>query len=71
MPGGIIKELSQEDRSYYVANDVERLLGVSSSKAYDVIRTMRKECISAGMLTKAYPAGRIPKKYFNKQCMIE
>lgn len=70
MPSGVIKELSPEDRSYYKVNEIAVLLGVSRSKAYDMIRTMRKECIDAGKLTKAYPAGRIPKKYFDEYCMI-
>lgn len=71
MKKGVIKELSPEDRTYYRVNDVAIILGVSRSKAYDMIRTMRKECMAEGMLTKGYPAGRIPKRYFNKCCMIE
>lgn len=71
MAAGIIKELSSSDCSYYKAGDVEKLLGVSRSKAYNIMRTMRKECIDAGLLTTAYPTGRIPKKYFNKYCMID
>lgn len=56
---------------YYMVNDITELLGISRSKAYEMIRTMRKECIASGKLTKAYPSGRIPKKYFNEHCMIE
>lgn len=59
MPSGVLKEITAEDRSYYMASDIMALLGISKSKAYDVIRTMRKECIDAGKLTKAYPAGRM------------
>lgn len=62
MPSGVLKEITAEDRSYYMASDIMALLGISKSKAYDVIRTMRKECIDAGKLTKAYPAGRIRKR---------
>lgn len=69
MPSGVLKEITAEDRSYYMASDIMALLGISKSKAYDVIRTMRKECIDAGKLTKAYPAGRIPKKYFDEYCI--
>lgn len=54
MPSGVLKEITAEDRSYYMASDIMALLGISKSKAYDVIRTMRKECIDAGKLTKAY-----------------
>lgn len=71
MPAGVVKELSSADRSYYMVDDIIRMLGVSKSKAYGVIRTMRKECIDAGKLTKAYPSGRIPKKYFDEYCMIK
>lgn len=70
MPSGVLKEITPDDRSYYMASDITALLGISKSKAYDMIRTMRKECIDAGKLTKAYPAGRIPKKYFDEYCMI-
>lgn len=70
MSSGVLKEITAEDKSYYMASDIMTLLGISKSKAYDVIRTMRKECIDAGKLTKAYPAGRIPKKYFDEYCMI-
>lgn len=71
MAAGIVKELSSTNRSYYIVSDITEMLGVSQSKAYGMIRTMRKECIESGKLTKAYPAGRIPKKYFNEHCMIE
>lgn len=71
MSNGIIKELSPEDRSYYKVEDVALILGVSTSKAYTMMRAMQKECKEAGLLTKGYPAGRIPKSYFNKYCMIE
>ena len=71
MPRGVLKEITPKDRSYYMASDIMALLGVSQTKAYDIIRTMQKECRAAGKLTAAYPAGRIPKKYFNEKCMIE
>lgn len=71
MAAGIVKEINSTNRSYYMVNDVTELLGISRSKAYEMIRTMRKECIASGKLTKAYPSGRIPKKYFNEHCMIE
>lgn len=50
MSSGVLK-ITAEDRSYYMASDIMTLLGISKSKAYDVIRTMRKECIDAGKLT--------------------
>ena len=70
MPG-IIKVLGPEDRPYYTAGDVMRILGVSISKAYSMIKDMRQECVESGNMTKSYPAGKIPKKYFDEVCMIE
>ena len=52
MSSGVLKEITAEDRSYYMASDIMTLLGISKSKAYDVIRTMRKECIDAESLQK-------------------
>lgn len=71
MAAGVIKKLSADERSFYTAQDVMILLDVSRDKAYRMIRGMREELISDGHLTKGYPQGRIPKKYFNEQCMIE
>lgn len=70
MPG-VIKVLGPDDRSYYTARDVSQLLGVSRSKAYSMIKDMRQECVKSGNMTKSYPAGKIPKKYFDRVCMIE
>lgn len=71
MAAGVIKKISPEERPYYTALDVQRVLGVSRDKSYTMIRAMRKECIEKGILHETYPSGKIPKKYFNKQCMIE
>ncbi len=73
VPGrnGVIRVLTKESRSYYAVEDVMNLLGVKQSKAYDIIRSLRKELIDSGQLTKEYPAGRIPKKYFNGRCGID
>lgn len=56
MSSGVLKEITVQDRSYYMVGDIVNILGVSQSKAYNIIRTMRKECIDSGKLTKAYPA---------------
>lgn len=71
MAAGVIKELSKEERSYYTAEDVQVLMGVSRSKAYNMIDGLRQELVSAGKLFPGYKAGRIPKRYFNERCMIE
>lgn len=71
MAAGVIKELTSENRSFYNAKDVQELLQVSQDKAYKMIRAMQKELVERGELTKVYPQGRIPKKYFNRMCGIE
>ena len=75
MAAGIIKEIPKElpleERTYYTAQDVMLLLGVSRDKAYKMLRIMKQECVEAGILHKTYPPGKIPKNYFNKQCMID
>lgn len=70
MATGVIKKLKPEDRSYYTSNDVAALMGVSQSKAYQMIRAMRMECMEAKLISPSYPAGKIPKKYFNQHCML-
>lgn len=70
MAAGVIAEMNNEKRTYYKVSDVSELLGVGSTKAYNIIRELQKECKESGKLPKCYPAGRIPKWYFNKRCMI-
>lgn len=45
MAAGIVKELDSSNRSYYKVDDIVKLLDVSQSKAYNMIREMRQECI--------------------------
>lgn len=71
MAVGVIKKLSNAERSFYDASDVMFLLDVSRDKAYRIIRKMRQECIDAGRLTSEYPQGKVPKRYFNQQCMLD
>jgi len=68
---GVLEIISKEKRNYYTVEDVMVLLGVKQSKAYSIIRKLRKELISSGNLITEYPAGRIPKSYFNSRCYIE
>lgn len=71
MAAGVVKKLSVDERSFYTATDVQSLMDVSRDKAYRMIREMRQECIDAGTLSSTYPQGRVPKRYFNKQCILE
>jgi len=68
---GIVEELELEERSYYKAEEVGRMLGVGKSKAYRVCQNLRKEYQAKGLLSKDYPAGRVPKRIFNRNFMIE
>lgn len=65
---GVLRVLHNEDRNYYLVDDVMKILGVSRPKAYKVIRALREELISGGKLIEEYPCGRIPKKYFDARC---
>lgn len=65
---GVIKVLTRKDIPYYDASDVMMLLGVGRDKAYRVIRSLRNELIADGKLSEEYPAGKVPKRYFNERC---
>lgn len=71
MAAGVIKELGPEDRKYYTYEDVMVLLGVCKSKAYTMISGMQKQLKAEGKLFEGYPPGKIPKKAFNKLCMMD
>lgn len=45
---GVIRVLTKENRNYYTVEDVMNLLGVKQSKAYDIMRSLRKELIEIG-----------------------
>ena len=66
---GVIRVLTKENRNYYTVEDVMNLLGVKQSKAYDIMRSLRKELIASGRLIEEYPAG--PKRYFDSRCGID
>lgn len=68
---GVIRVLTKENRNYYTVEDVMNLLGVKQSKAYDIMRSLRKELIDSGRLIEEYPAGRVPKRYFDSRCGID
>lgn len=68
---GVLKVLTKEDRKYYEVEDVMLLLGIKRSKAYKIMRSLRQELIASGRLIDEYPAGRVPKRYFNARCGID
>lgn len=73
IPGrnGVLRVLAKADRNYYTVEDVMELLGVKQSKAYTIMRSLRKELIASGQLIEDYPAGRVPKRYFDSRCGID
>ena len=50
---------------YMAANDVAGALGVSRSKAYQIIRTLNKELDKQGYIIIA---GKCPIQYFKERC---
>lgn len=68
---GVIQIISKDEKNYYIVDDVMDLVGVSKPKAYKIIRSLRTELIASGKLISEYPAGRIPKKYFNLRCGLD
>lgn len=56
---------------YCGVDEVMECLGCKENKAYKLIRSLRKELFDAGKLTKEYPPGKVPRKYFLERCMIE
>ena len=48
------------EKIYYSAEDIAKMLGVSMGKAYKILREMNKDLASKGFLTIA---GKIPEEY--------
>ena len=51
-------------KNYYTAKEVSEILGVSISKAYQVIHQMNRELTEKGYLTVA---GKVPQRYFEER----
>ena len=49
---------------YYSAADIAAMLGVSTGKAYKILREMNKDLADKGFLTIA---GKIPVEYFRER----
>lgn len=58
---------AKPDDSFYRADDVKDMLGVSQSSAFRIIQALRGDLIKEGVLSERYPRGRIPKAEFNKR----
>ena len=69
-PAGVLKIFTSKDVPYYTVEDVMVLNGVAKSKAYQIIKSLRTEMVQKNLLHPDYPAGKIPKKYFNERNYI-
>ena len=52
------------EKIYYSAEDIAKMLGVSMGKSYKILREMNKELAGKGFLTIA---GKIPVEYFREK----
>lgn len=57
--------MEQQTCMYYTAADVMKLLGVSKTSAYRIIKTLNEELAAQGYLVTI---GKIPKKYLAEKC---
>lgn len=53
---------------FYTAKEVAEMLGVSSAKAYQIIKKLNMELSEKGYITIA---GKIPRAYFDEKCYGE
>ena len=52
------------EKNYYNVNDVRRILGVSQSKAYEIIRSLNSELQKKGFIIIR---GKVSPAYFNEK----
>ena len=57
-----------KEKIYMTVQDVADTLGISKSKAYEIVRQMNQELQEKGYLTVA---GRVNSKYFHKRVCYE
>lgn len=55
---------TMNEKIYYSAEDIAKMLGVSMGKSYKILREMNKELARKGFLTIA---GKIPVEYFREK----
>lgn len=58
------KKNAMNEKIYYSAEDIAKMLGVSLGKSYKILREMNKELAGKGFLTIA---GKIPVEYFREK----
>ena len=64
MAKGVLKELTPKDKAYYDCADVMQILGVSRSKAYQVLQGLNRELKAKGYITIS---GKCPVSYFEQK----
>ncbi len=55
---------TMNEKIYYSAEDIAKMLGVSMGKSYKILREMNKELAGKGFITIA---GKIPVEYFREK----
>ncbi len=55
---------NMNEKNYYNAEDISKMLGISMGKSYKILREMNNELSSKGFLTIA---GKIPVAYFKEK----
>ena len=58
---------NMNEKIYYSAEDIAKMLGVSMGKAYKILREMNKDLASKGFLTIAGQIGLEPKEITKKR----
>lgn len=57
-----------EEKLFYTKNDICQILGISDSKAYQMMRQLNAELTKSGYMTVR---GRVPAEYFEKRVGIK
>lgn len=67
---GVIKVLDKKESEFCTARYVSEVLGVSTSMAYKILRSLREDLVEEGK-TSVLPHGKVPKWYFRERCGLE
>lgn len=68
MQGYTERRKQRVNSRFYTAKEVAEMLGVSSAKAYQIIKKLNMELSEKGYITIA---GKIPRAYFDEKCYGE
>ncbi|MGL5459562.1 MAG: hypothetical protein ACRDBY_08100 [Cetobacterium sp.] len=62
--------MKKDDEKMYTTKDVEKLCGVSQSKAANIIRALNRKLISEGTPKECVISGKISKIYFSRHMKL-